>query len=623
MNPREWRIRQREDPIIGVFLRSVTQKSKPDMTDALSGEAKYLLREFDHLVIRRGVLYRAVELNSEERLQLVLPVKWRDDAMRGAHDEVGHFGRSRGIAILRDRFYWPNMAADLDKWISKCERCILAKSPTSSAPLVSIHTTQPLEVVCMDYLTLECSKGGYQYLLVMTDHYTRYAIAVPTKNMSAKTTASAFLNEFVVHYGYPSRIHSDQGAQFEGLLIRELCNLVGMTKSRTTPYHPAGNGLTERLNRTLLSMLGTLDPSRKHDWKSYISPLVHAYNCTRHESTNYPPYQLMFGRQPRLAIDVVLGLALPGKAESNYSRYIEDLKEKLSKAYERANEKSKKAKFRQKKYFDMKSRCAVVSPGDRVLVKVVAFQGKHKIADKWERNPYIVTSQPNLDIPVYKVQREDGIGKVRTLHRNLLLPIGSLPIGEGTIATIESKVQTRKGSKPVTNTQPFGVISDKSTYEDIEESGGEEDSLSDSDSEVEYCYQTPVLDHSDHDGNQPAAEQSGDSAGSDHEPDGGTDPEVSDHSDDSEASDEIPQSPPAVVVRPVARRRNLSPHQPVRRSSRKTKFPDKYKDYAVNMSQTEPEWAQRAKFLQVLADQDEFGDMKGEIFKTLLQVVLK
>jgi hypothetical protein len=132
-----------------------------------------------------------------------------------------------------------------------------------------------------------------------------------------------------------------------------------------------------------------------------------------------------------------------------------------------------------------------------------------------------------------------------------------------------------------------------------------------------------VLDHSDHDGNQPAAEQSGDSAGSDHEPDGGTDLEVSDHSDDSEASDEIPQSPPAVVVRPVARRRNLSPHQPVRRSSRKTKFPDKYKDYAVNMSQTEPEWAQKAKFLQVLADQDEFGDMIGEIFKTLLQVVLK
>ena len=150
--------------------------------------------------------------------------------------------------------------------------------------------------------------------------------------MSTKTTASAFLNEFVVHYGIPSRIHSEQGVQFEGSFIGELCNLVGIIKSRTTPYHPAGNGLTERLNRTLLNMLSTQDPSRKPDWKSYISPF-------------------MFGRQPRLAIDIVLGLALPGSAESKYSKCVDGLKMKLSKAYELANEKSRKAKFRQKKYF--------------------------------------------------------------------------------------------------------------------------------------------------------------------------------------------------------------------------------------------------------------------------------
>ena len=77
-------------------------------------------------------------------------------------------------------------------------------------------------------------------------------------------------------------------------------------------------------------MLSTLDPSRKPNWKSYISPLVYEYNSTRHESTNYSPYQLMFGRQPRLAIDVVLGLALPESAESNYSKYVEGLKMKLS-----------------------------------------------------------------------------------------------------------------------------------------------------------------------------------------------------------------------------------------------------------------------------------------------------
>ena len=129
-------------------------------------------------------------------------------------------------------------------------------------------------------------------------------------------------------------------------------------------------------------------------------------------------------------------------------------------------------------------------------------------------------------------------------------------------------------------------------------------------------------EHSDHDANQSVAKRSiEDSVGSDQGYDGGTASEVTDHSNDSEASDEIPQSPAPVVARPVARRRNLSPYQPVRRISRRSKFSDKYKDYAVNMSQTEPEWAQRAKFIQVLAIQDKFGDMKDDIFKT--QVVLK
>ena len=117
-------------------------------------------------------------------------------------------------------------------------------------------------------------EGGFQHILVVTDHYTRYAIAVPTKNQTAKTAACALFNEFIVHYGFPKRIHSDQGQCFEGKLIKELCSLSGMTKSRTTPYHAAGNGITERFNRTFLGMLGTLEPAQKVDWKSSVGPLV-------------------------------------------------------------------------------------------------------------------------------------------------------------------------------------------------------------------------------------------------------------------------------------------------------------------------------------------------------------
>lgn len=167
-----------------------------------------------------------------------------------------------------------------------------AKTPASSqrAPLVSISTQFPLELVCIDFLTLEQSKGGHHNILVITDHFTRYAQAIPTRNQTAKTTAQTLSDNCIVHYSIPQRIHSDQGANFESKVVKELCTLTGMKKSRTTSYHPMGNGMCERFNRTLLGMLGTMEQHQKSNWKAYVAPMVHAYNCTRHESTGVSPY---------------------------------------------------------------------------------------------------------------------------------------------------------------------------------------------------------------------------------------------------------------------------------------------------------------------------------------------
>jgi transposase InsO family protein len=128
----------------------------------------------------------------------------------------------------------------------------------------------------MDYLTLEPSKGEIQNILVIADHFTKFAVAVPTGNQTAKTTAEALLNHFITPYGLPRKLHSDQGANFSSKLIQELCQTTGIMESRTTPYHPMGNDVTGRFIRTLISMMGTLEPEKKSNWKSYIGPLVHA-----------------------------------------------------------------------------------------------------------------------------------------------------------------------------------------------------------------------------------------------------------------------------------------------------------------------------------------------------------
>ena len=418
---------QRKDPVLGVWLDALENDVRPNKN--IIHESQYgaahrtLLQTADKLVLVDGKLYRETEMDDRKVKQLLLPSCYIDQVLRMLHDDIGHPGRDRTLSLLRDRFFWPGMYTDVEEWISGCPRCIRRKTPANTrVPLVNIRTTEPLELVCIDYLCLETSKGGFQNVLVITDHFTRYAQAIPTRNQTAKTTAEALFTNFFVHYGIPKRIHADQGANFESRLIQELCEVSGCKKSRTTPYHPQGNGMTERFNRSLLGMLGTLQPSQKSDWKTHIAPLVHAYNCIRHDSTGFSPYSLMFGRDPHLPVDLTFGLAEDKPAEP-LTKYIEKLRTRLKESFDLATSAANRARDKQKKYYDAKARPANLQVGDRVLVKKVAFDGRHKLADKWEEEIYRVIKQPNEDVPVFVVEGETG-KKKRTLHRNLLLPLG-------------------------------------------------------------------------------------------------------------------------------------------------------------------------------------------------------
>ena len=132
----------------------------------------------------------------------------------------------------------------------------------------------------------------------MTANFAKFAVAVPTKNQLAKTTARALIDHFIRPYGLPSRIHSDFGGCFESSIIKCLCEELRTETSRTSPYHPQGNAVTERFNRTILTMLRTLEDENA-DWKSHVGRLVQAHNCTVHHTTGFSPYYLMFGRLPK------------------------------------------------------------------------------------------------------------------------------------------------------------------------------------------------------------------------------------------------------------------------------------------------------------------------------------
>ena len=271
---------------------------------------------------------------------------------------MGHLRRDRSLELLRERFYWVGMQKSVVNYIAQCDRCIRRKeyhSPRS--PLVNTQTSELIELVCIDFLKLETSKGGIENVLVVTDHFTKYAQAYPTRNQTASTTTKVLFDNFFVHYGFPRRLHSDQGRNFESKTIQQLCHLAGVHKSRTTPYHPMGNGIAEHFNSTLLNMLGTLDPDKKVDWKSHIGSLVHVYNCTKHDSTGFSHYYLMSGHHPHIAVDLAFRRE-SAETHTTSDRYTSNLHTQLKKAYKLAEVNSRSIQAEQKKLYNKRIRGA-------------------------------------------------------------------------------------------------------------------------------------------------------------------------------------------------------------------------------------------------------------------------
>ena len=201
--------------------------------------------------------------------------------------------------------------------------------------------------------------------------------------------AEVFVREFFGRYGVPRQLHSDQGSQFESKLFQEMCQLLGIDKTRTTSYRPQSDGQVERFNRTMEAMLSAYVASHQRDWDEHLPLVAMAYRASIHESTGETPNLLWFGREVDLPIDLVMGL--PPVSSLGVSEYVYRLKQRMDRAHEVARAQLNKSAKHQKKYYDPRSNSQKLAPGDALMLIVGSKKVGvcPKLQARWE-GPYIV-----------------------------------------------------------------------------------------------------------------------------------------------------------------------------------------------------------------------------------------
>ncbi len=168
----DWQEEQRSDDTVATVIDLLKRGDRP-IDGNVSPDVQRYSREWKKLQLRNNILYRETILDGQTVYQLVLPTAYRDTALRGLHDDVGHQGRDKTTWLVKQRFFWPGLEADVRRKVEECGRCIRRKTPAvPSAELVTIQTSRPMELVCIDFLSLERSKGGFENILVITDHFT-------------------------------------------------------------------------------------------------------------------------------------------------------------------------------------------------------------------------------------------------------------------------------------------------------------------------------------------------------------------------------------------------------------------------------------------------------------------
>ena len=284
VNALQWQKEQMQDQQMGAMIRWQRDETLP--TD-VSLKEWVLLRE-DKFVFENGLLFWLTVdgsgCQSGSPLRLAVPAQRRMAVLRACHDAPatgGHMGRDKTFNRICKYFWWPRLYTDTQRYVDACLQCTQTKRKGASKTTIDgqVVAGRPWECIAMDLLAMPLSQEGNKYVLAIMDYFSRYAVCVPVVDKTQEGIAQAITKFIFLQYGPAEKLLSDRGTEFENQIVRELCETLGVKRLLTSPYHPEGDGLVERFNRTLLGLLRAYMGKSQEEWEKFLPVRIQHVGC--------------------------------------------------------------------------------------------------------------------------------------------------------------------------------------------------------------------------------------------------------------------------------------------------------------------------------------------------------